>query len=449
MKKFLALLCALSMILVCFTACGTPKNADSLFKKINKTMEKMTSLESETTITMQFQSELVTIKGEAKGKTLQIAQKDDYYYYTDMTTSFKTNSTSIKLEDTRTMEAYHNGNYYMLNEGEGIDQKIYSELSEKEARVYISDKGMDISELTEDCEKNFTQNEDGSFTLNYSKYGQEKALEFCAELGINDAMFPDDILDMNVTMTADSEYRLTEMKIDFEFTKYDKYDIPTSLSIVMNYTKFDGIEKITDGLSPEGYKQIDDVRALTAISDGLEKKLQSKNESFTLDIEQKISVNGKEQIIKETDKVSYGVDDDGFFYNIEAKYNNRKYTITYSDGTQVTEQGSSNETKEMTDAEAKKFIETLINTAKYASFCVSDITKDENGVYTVTCEDPNPELYSTTFSSVGASYTSGNQTIEIAVKDGNIISIKSTSKANGSGNKLRILHEIESTLTFE
>lgn len=448
-KRLLALLCALSMILVSFTACGAPRNANALFKKVNKAMRKIDAIETETTINLEFQKEFLIVKGEAKGKTIQLSEKDDYYYYSTSTTKFQTNNSSVNIKDTVSLEAYHNGNYFMLNKGEGIDQKLYSTLTPKEARKYVSQKGMNLSLLTEDCQNSFTQNDDGTWTLEYSSYGQTKARKVVDEFGIDTSIFPDKITDMSVKITADSDYRIKDITINFVFTKTDKYNNDTMLTIRVDYLKFDGIERVTDGLDTEEFDKIEDIRLLTKFSELIEERLSGKNETFTLELNQKIRFNSQNTTIKEKDTVNYGINEDGYFYTIDSQVNNKKYSISYSDGSEITEQGTKSEEKKKSEADAKKSIEDLVNCVRYAPFAVSDIKKEEDGVYTVTCDNPNPESYTTTLASVGATYTTGQQTIKFTVKDNKLLSITSTSKVQGKASKLIIVYEIESTLNFE
>jgi hypothetical protein len=125
-----------------------------------------------------------------------------------------------------------------------------------------------------------------------------------------------------------------------------------------------------------------------------------------------------------------------------------KYNITYSDGTQTTKVGTKTTTKAQTEEEAKEFITGLIGSTKYSQIYVIGVTTDSNGTYLLNCT-PNPELYAAALASMGATYSSGTQSMEITIKDNNITSIKCNATIKGKVQSINVTLDIDITLTFK
>ena len=446
-KRLLALFCAITMILACFTGCGAPKNANALYKKINKAMGKLDSVESDISMNIGFYSDGTYIDAEASGKSIRISSKDDYYYYDKITTSVQIPGSKL-VSRTVSTTAYADGNMFISNTGDDINQKLYSPLNKKNAIEYINDHSLTLSMLEDADVKEFTENENGTYSLVFSEYSDEAVDDLIVAFAFDSFEFDNKIEDMKVTINTTPEYLIDDITIAFVFSEKPKYSRENVLSMSIDYTKYENVEKITSGLNTEQYTKVDDVRILDKIDELIEKRKTEKSGSFDLELKQKVSARGEKSEYVEKDEVTFGVDDNGYYYEVGALVEKDKYNITYSDGTQTTKVGTKTTTKDQTEEEAKEFITGLIDNTKYSQIYVTKITTDDNGTYLLTCS-PNPEIYSAALASMGATYSSGTQTMEVIIKDNNITSIKCNATIKGRVQSVNVTLDIEITLTFK
>ena len=107
---------------------------------------------------------------------------------------------------------------------------------------------------------------------------------------------------------------------------------------------------------------------------------------------------------------------------------------------------------EITEKEAKAFINGLINTASYESIRVSNITKIEDGVYKID-HRPDKNIYKPVFSALNATMPQDSQvkqTITITVRDGKIESIQSELQAACASDPYgSVTFTLNSTNTFD
>ena len=178
---------------------------------------------------------------------------------------------------------------------------------------------------------------------------------------------------------------------------------------------------------------------------------ERENGSFTLSLTQltRSSTSPNSSTYKETDEVTFGEGESGYFYDIEATVSGTKYDISYKDGTQTIKTSSKTQNKAQTEKEARDYIKSLINSAGYTQNIVTAIEKRGNGVYRFTC-NPNTQTYETYYANMGGTFKSATQTITVTITDDQRTKIQSAVTAQGSViNYGTITLTVNTTVTFD
>ncbi len=466
MKKILIVFLAICLASTLFASCNKkfePKTAGELWDKINETMDSLDSYETDTTGKMELQMD--TADSSGKVKTVKISMDistknivsgqngDDYYEYSVSDSTMKTTrnngywDTTI-VEKEKSIEAFHNGKMFLSTEtSSGRKRKLYSSLTKEDYIAYQESRDADFADMDfNDCTNaSFAQNEDGTWALSYSGYTKKTVNKMTEAFGMDQSGMDLKIEDMEISVLADGEFRVTEMKIKFIFDEDNETIKDPSLEMTAKYASFNAATPITDTLNPADYTEIPDCRLLSEFEDMIEALEEKKEGSFTLYIHQVMngSVLGMGQTYKETDTVSYGEKNGSYFYDITATTGGENVEVSYANGKQTVRVSGAEQTVDQTEDEAKAYINGLLNNAKYSANAVGSLTEKSEGVYEIQCDNPDKSAYSSIFSSLGISHVKYEQTITITVKDGNIKKIESHMLANGTGLEI----DVTSTVT--
>ena len=448
-KRTLFLLACILFMLLTLVSCGEPKSAEALYAKVDKTMSALNSYEMDLDLKMTFYISNYKVSSEGTGHAVEDGlQGGEYYFYQETNTKIESKGLSLD-ENQKNVEAYYNGNYFMLNESGKASQKLYSPLTVEEVMDYRADNDMDALDVMNDCtDQSFAKKEDGTWELTCSGYTKSAIATLEEGMGLDHDMFDAEIMDMKMTLTADEEYRATRIKMELVFE--DKKNAPTG-SITIDFSKYDAAVRLTDQLNTEDYPKVEDVRLLKQVEDMLQERSESESGSFTLALTQSVrsSASSHSTTAKETDKVTFGEDESGYFYDIDATVDNVKYDISYKDGTQTVKTSSKTQNNAQTEKEARAYIVSLINSAGYDGSVVSKIEKRGGGVYRFTC-NPATETYEAYYANMGGKYTSVTQTITVTIEEDRIVKIQSAIMAQGSVvNYGTVTLTVNTTVTFD
>ena len=457
MKKFLIVLLAICLSVTLFVSCNRnfkPKTAGALWDKINETMDSLDSYEMDMTGTMALQANGVKLSVDITTKNIVSDQNgNDYYEYSVSDSTMKTTydhgsfDTTVTEKET-SIEAFHNGKMFLSTKtSSGRKRKIYSSLTAKEYLAYKESRNADLSDMDfKDCTNaSFAQNEDGTWSMSFSGYTKKTVDKMTEAFGMDQAGMDLKIEDIEISILADGEFRVTEMKIKFIFDEDNETIKEPSLEMTAKYANFNAATPITDTLNPEDYTEFLDCRLLTEFEDMIEALEEKKDGSFTLNLEQKMSgfKLGSSQTYTEKDTVAYGEKNGSYFYDITANASGEIVEISYANGKQTIVISGTEQSVDQTEDEAKAYINGLINNAKYSANAVGTITKKADGVYEIQCDNPDKSDYSSIFSSLSINNPQYTQTITVTVKDGNISKIESHMIAEGVGLKIEVTSTLE------
>ena len=431
MKKIFVLLIAVFLCALAFTSCGDPKTSAELMDKIDEKMESLKSYQADVTANLSaqlffgyhctagFTGTQITIDGDSDG----------FYYYNMMEGTTKIEDAEkndlVETVKSKELEAFHEGKMFVSSEQGDSVQKLYSPLTKDEYIAYLEKQEDALDIDFEACvNKNFTKNEDKTWTLTYSGY-TKKAVAAIVEAFNADELFEEEIADMEITIHANADFTVKDMEFKMIFANEST---TSTFTMKAEYSKYNEATPIVDTLDVSQYTEVADCRLLTDIADMIEDLQEMENGSFALNLKQTISTSSAENSYTEKDTVTYGKKDGKYFYDVKAFANNEKYDISYANGKQTVTASGVNETLDQTEEEAREFINGLIDSAKYTADKIAKITQKEDGVYTITCK-PDESLYQPVFASLGSSSDNATQTITITIQDGKITKISSSVTA--------------------
>ena len=449
-KKTLFLLACISIVLLLtLVSCGEPKSAEALYAKVDETMGELNSYEMDLKLDMTFYVSNYKVSSQGTGHAIEDGLVNgDYYFYQETNTTVESKGLSLN-ETQKSIEAYDNGNYFILNQSSTGTQKMYSPLTAQEVLEYRADHDMGALDVINDCtNQSFSKKEDGTWELICSGYTKSAIATIEDGMGLDNDMFDAEIMDMKMTLSADAEYHAT--KIELEFVFEDKKNAP-AVSITIDFSKYDAAVRQTEQLNTENYTKVEDIRLLKQVEAMLEEMTERENGSFTLSLTQltRSSTSPNSSTYKETDEVTFGEGESGYFYDIDATVSGTKYDISYKDGTQTIKTSSKTQNKAQTEKEARDYIKSLINSAGYAQNIVTAIEKRGNGVYRFTC-NPNTQTYETYYANMGGTFKSATQTITVTITDDQLTKIQSAVTAQGSViNYGTITLTVNTTVTFD
>jgi hypothetical protein len=418
---------------------------------IDKKMDSYDSYES--TLEMIMNVTMNGVEASVTAKGLEIRQgltTDNFAFYTEteMKMSIPSLSTTEKLTN---VEAYHGGNYFLSNRGDGISQKIYSPMTKEDAKAYVDEKDSDIFEFGDCVNKEVKINEDGTYDLTFSGYTAKAVHEILNQTGLDTSMLTHDVIDVTVSIKADAEFNATVFEFSFVFEQKPGSEKMPEISVKGTYYKYNEAAIDAAKVNPEKYTAVDDIRLIDEMEDLLDARYAKEEGNFTLDISQTLKIMGETQQSTETDIVTYGKNDKGYFYDIDADMNGTKYDISYSLGTQTVVAGGQSQPVAQTEAEARAFIENLINTCQFKDSAVTGIKKISDNKFSFTCEPK--DAYKTLIEQMGATFRSVTQTITVTVENGEIVNIESEAVANGAvtqgNNTFQLTFTVVSDVIFD
>ena len=397
-----------------------PKDADTLYERINEKMESANSYKASISMDLETEINGGKMTGKFTGDLIVSGEvSGDYYFYES--THTKINMPDFDVIETDSLTAYSNGKIYISNEDDDFTQRLCSPATGEEFEDYRSDEeDYGINDFDEATNKEFYKNEDSTWTLKYSDYDSADIREFSEKIHIKDIV-DNDVKDMNVIITADKSYYVTEVLIEFVFEKGENDENLPKLSMAIKYSDFDAAECIA--IDDTQFTAVDDVRILKTIDKTLEELEDDKDGSIRLDTLYEVKVKGTVTTSnKEIDVIKYGETDGKFFYDIDATINNTWADLSYSDGKLTVRSASGTSNRSQSDNEARETISTLINGVNYSSMKVTDVKRQDDGAYELTL-DIDKDTYT---SMLGLEVVDISHTIRIEYVDGEINRMEST-----------------------
>ena len=392
MKKTSLLLCvAMLLSLFAFTSCAKIENAEQLMERVTEEMSKLDWYELELDMDMKFFMLDNQFDAKATGQIIQTgAENEQYFYYEGTTVTVKCESLDID-QTVETVTAYQDGQMFLLNTEDGEGQKLRSPISQADFEAYKEEQedSTDLSATLKNCANTeFTKNEDKSWTLKCSGFSKEDVDQiFSSSFDVKD-MIGAELEDVLLTLEFDKTFIMTTGKMEFVFKTPENAEQVPEMKATFECKNVNQ-EPQSDLIKVDDYREVTDARLFTKIEELMEDAYAAESATFTLETYQSATMGMESSKATETDTVKYITDDNGYRYYITALTDGKKYELVYENGYRTV--NGTNRTAQ-TEAEAKSFIQSLINSAGYEKERVTDVQKDGNA-YTVTIADPDLSKY--------------------------------------------------------
>lgn len=418
-----------------------PQNATELWEKIDAEMDSVQSYEMSNNIQMTFYISGKEVTGTIISGVIESGSNaDDYYYYTDSSTTISCPQLNI-LQKESTIESYQNGTLFISTSNDEVDQRLYQKITLDQYKEFKSDLTNAEFDILDCTGKNFVKNEDGTWQITLSGYTKKTIKAYMETTGIDEDLLGADILDINVDVKANSQYLVDEMSIAFVFDSEDEDSTP-SVQATAKYRSFNTAEPVT--LSENGYSEAD-ILLIYELDDLLKAKQDASNASFTYDITQTASAMGTEQSAVENDTVSYGLKGGKYFYSITSKYQSTTVEISYENGVRTITQGGQTVTGSQTELEAKTYINNIINNMQYNKSYIKNAYYLEDGrckiEFAYTDEEPYNEMLNSVF---GMDSESVVHYAYVTIENGEITHISNYVKAIADeANEIYFLYQTE------
>ena len=190
--------------------------------------------------------------------------------------------------------------------------------------------------------------------------------------------------------------------------------------------------------------EIEDIRLLETISAAIAERQNVSAGRFDLSIHSSHAYMGQTVPSQEMNKVTYGWKENGYFYQIENSIDGKNTFLLYENKEQTVTKGEQSYKEPMTDEEAKAFVDSLIDTARYDPLSISSVEKLEEGVYLLITDTPNLSDYSIeTVENIVA-----NQQIKVTLQDGKLMKIESALTITGVNNNESVKVTTEAVVDF-
>ena len=420
-----------------------PDSAVALWEKIDQSMNSLKSMEMTVATDVTYYS--MGYQFSVKGSRYVLSAQDAHYNENETLLTCEELSLEQKMH---TVDAYYDGKMYIAVSDGVYNQKLCSELTHEE---YDEDQGESLTDEINivNCTASEFAKEGEGWKLKFSGYTKKTIDHVLQSLGVTEDMLGTSIVDMEVNITADKDFYVTEMKIMFHFPDVEGEEISPDFSVTAQYKALNSATFDTARLNTEEFTLVDDVRVLNSVAIALAQRQNASSGSFKLELSNTQDIAGKITASKETDTVSYGRKNGAYYYQITSQMEGQNFEILYQNGEQTVTVDGQTHTAEQTEAEAKIFVDGLIDAANYKSSAITGIEKQAEGVYVLTSAALDLTEYAQQLQGNDMALASGTQQITVTFREGKLVQISGKSVLSGTYQKDALTVTSESNVVFE
>ncbi len=406
-----------------------PQTADELWSKIDETMNETGSYKMEQSMIMT--GYLMGYKYDATAKGLGYYHKngDDRYVYASSEMEIVCQQASLN-EKMDMMHAYCDGKMYVYaNSSNGV-QKLCSKASYADYEKAYEESAFDEIDFTDCTTKDFVKNDNGSWELKLLGFTKKTINTFVDGLDMGDDFFGADVLDMSVTVTADSQFRAESLNLKVIFDVEADSSVLPKLVLDAKYSGFNATEPNKSDIKADEFKEVDDLYILNVVADSLVAVEEAKFAKVVNEINVKVSCDGQTSTDYEKDTIRFGKENGAFYYDIDAEMPDINVKVSYRNGKQTVIQGSDSESVAQTEDEAAAFISQQLGLTWMDEYQISDIKKLGDGVYKFISDNPDVSEFNSYFQQVGAKVESASQEVTVTLNGDKIVKMESELKMN-------------------
>ncbi len=416
----------------------TPESAAALWERIDQTMNALESVEmTRTTLVVYYEK---GYQCQLSDSVYVLTTKD--VHYTEQTNILNCAEHSTE-QITKRMEAYYEGKMYLATSDGQYEQKFCSSMTHDQYDLTQIGELVDQINIADCTRGEFSKAEKKSWNLKFQGYTKKTIDKVLQTLGLSYDMLGAPIADMQVTLTANEAFLVEKMEIAFTFTPMEGQPMP-GFSIVTEYSNHNAATFDPAKIKQEEYVEVDDIRVLDAIAAALNVRKDAPAGKFTLQINITENMQGQDRISKETDIVKYGRENGAYNYQIVADTDGQIFHVSYQTGEQTVVNGDQTYQVAQTEAEAKAYVDSLMDFAQYNPAVFTNIEKLENGSYLLTSERPDTSAYIS-----GIEVISATQQITVTFAEGKLMQLESKITLSGNYNEQTVAMTVDSLVTFD
>ncbi|MBE7092970.1 MAG: hypothetical protein E7365_07335 [Clostridiales bacterium] len=420
-----------------------PKDAQELWQKIDGIMNDLESYESKENANMIIFNTGYKMEATAEGKGIYYLKKGEEFFYNSAYTKMVCKEASID-EAYENLVAYNNGKMFLRNIEGKFERSFCSEMTYEEFLVAQSDQFLNELDVLACTDAKYTKNEDKSWTLDFSGYTKKAINGFLKDMEFTEKELGSDITDMKIHVIANELFYVTKMEIELVFDE-DATAKPV-IKVTSEYSKHNAVEPDRSIINEGSFAKVDDVRIIKTVKNAVKALKDARSGSFILDVKETV---GNTHTYTETDTVTYGEQNGGYYYDINAKLSQGTITIKYKNGTQTIKSGSESESGAMTDEMAKKFIESLVDQVGFNELYISAIEKQGENSFKFLISNPDNNQYDEFFKQNGIKKIGSDQTVIVTLENGEVKKIESKITVNGTINYQDVKIVLQTALTIK
>lgn len=428
-----------------------PTSADELWALVDGNMENADSYEANITMDMVMYMGGFKIDSKATGFEI-FSEGDDYYYYRFLTTDMECDELSLE-ETQKELVAFNEGTAFISKIAGDKAQNLCSKMTADEFKEY-EDGSIDQEFIAKDyTESEFLKNDDGTWSLSFSGYTKKAINGFLKDMGIESDILGADIVDVKISLIADSDYYAKELTLEYIFDVEETDTAVPMLKETMMYSKFNAAERTTTGIELDEYTEVADIRVLKDVEEQIDEFCNLPEAAFTFDMKQESKLDGQTvSTITEKDNISFGKKNGSYVYVADIIYNGQKMNVSYRNGVQTIEINGESQNVPQSEEEAFDYILGVVNSANYDADSISNIVKMSEGVYKLTVEEPDLSAYEAALTGEGMTFKSGTQEIIVTFADGKLKKLESevnvVAEYSENGNTAGVDMNVLATVTF-
>lgn len=408
-----------------------PKDAVSLWNKIDETMNALKSYEGKSVMdtTYYLMGDEYQMTSEA---TLVLSDGEDGFFEYNHGKNVIGCEANALNETVENLSAYYNGKMYLSTVGSAFSQKLCSPMTVDEFREETGEGLSGDVDFSSAKSAEFEKKDDGSWSIRFYDYTKKNVNEIVDSFGVDESSFGEEILDVEIFVLADADFRATKITIQLVFDVDDSTTTKPSLHVDIEYFNFNSARSSEGLIKTEEYTEVADVRVISDVADGLDKIKDATKGEFVLELSETYDMFGEKTTSLEKDTVKYGVENGAYYFDLTSVVDGEEAKISYRGGTYTVIQGGSTQTSSITDDSARLVVNNLIdNSSSYVTYGVTDVKKESDGVYLLKITHKDISAYKESMKDSGIDLKSVTQEVKVTFTDGDLTRLENAMTLSG------------------
>ena len=296
---------------------------------------------------------------------------------------------------------------YQYYSDDEMNTELCSPISTENYKEYMKTKEELAFEIS-DFAKQEKKVVDNGWKLIFSDLSSEGGLDYLKDILDFSALDLDiSVEDVNVTVTVNSDYYLTDMYLEVVFKNNDESgESAEQLPKMIAEERYSGFNcSVVEKINVTNFNIVSDLRCIDKAADAFRELTDSKETNFTLSVP-----NSTNSAYTEIYDVNYSLSNGKLTYVMMITLKSAtgvasEASITYSGGKKIVTSGGMASTQESDDITEKAFIRYLILPLEFDAHRVYDVTTDSDGAVVFKIEATEQQIEQLLGSGLRSKYT--------------------------------------------